>query len=131
MGSKNDTYIEEVPDDVDMTQSEWDDLAYHTQYYHANEHRQKQVRTNQRKRRRRKKEKFNKIQAERGCVNCGEKEPVCLDWHHVGEKQGNVSEMISEDYAEEKIKKEISQCVVVCANCHRKAHNDIIDLPGS
>jgi len=38
MGSiKEDTYLETVPDYVNKTQQEWDELSYHSQYYYAKE----------------------------------------------------------------------------------------------
>lgn len=60
------------------------------------------------------------------CVDCGEKNPVCLDFHHLdpSTKEGTVSRMINEFRSLTSILLEIQKCVIVCANCHRKRHAD-------
>lgn len=66
---------------------------------------------------------------EGGCVVCGEKELVCLDFHHINPSDKNFD--IGKQFhikATETIIKEISKCVVLCANCHRKVHAGIIKL---
>lgn len=56
-----------------------------------------------------------------GCVDCGEKDPVVLEFDHVyGEKDMAISKMIHHVKSINRIKNEISKCVVRCANCHRK-----------
>jgi hypothetical protein len=66
------------------------------------------------------------------CCVCGEAEPVCLDFHHLDprEKEYNVASMKNK-CSVEKIKKEISKCISICANCHRKFHAGLISLPNS
>lgn len=58
----------------------------------------------------------------RPCPNCGESDPVCLDFHHLDPtiKEFNVTQPKGRSL--EKIKAEISKCVVICSNCHRKLH---------
>lgn len=59
----------------------------------------------------------------RGCTECGETHPRCLDFHHVrGQKKYNVSQFARCAMSEASLRAEISKCVVLCANCHRKAH---------
>ncbi len=55
------------------------------------------------------------------CVDCGENDPVVLDFdHRVGEKKlRNVSNMMHWS-CWDTIKKEIDKCDVRCANCHRR-----------
>lgn len=54
------------------------------------------------------------------CVDCGESDPVCLEFDHIrGLKIKCISEMIG-TYAWDAIEYEISKCEVRCANCHRK-----------
>jgi hypothetical protein len=118
-------YIETVPENIDKSQEEWEKLNYHTQYYHANENRQEQMRENQKTRRQRKKEWLRTIKTERGCVNCGEDDARCLDFHHTGKKSETLSNMASNDASKERMRKEIEECVVMCANCHRKEHRKI------
>lgn len=62
------------------------------------------------------------------CVVCGEDEPVCLDFHHVDPttKLFDVSDI--KGYGLQKINEEINKCVVICANCHRKLHANILTI---
>jgi|SRR6185312_3407589 len=54
---------------------------------------------------------------------CGESDPVCLDFHHArGGKDISISRAVKNGLSIETIKLEISKCVVVCSNCHRKLH---------
>lgn len=57
------------------------------------------------------------------CVNCGESEVSCLDFHHTDptQKDGEVNEFIKYGSLT-KVQNEIAKCVVLCANCHRKYH---------
>jgi hypothetical protein len=54
------------------------------------------------------------------CVDCGESNPVCLDFDHQRDKKMNVSLMLHGGYCWDSILKEIDKCEVRCANCHRK-----------
>ena len=55
------------------------------------------------------------------CVDCGESDPVVLEFDHVrGEKRASLSRLIRNGHSIEVIEKEISKCEVVCANCHKK-----------
>lgn len=59
------------------------------------------------------------------CVDCGEKDPIVLDFDHQGAKLANVSEIIRNKGSLQILKKEIMKCVVRCANCHcRKTAKD-------
>lgn len=54
------------------------------------------------------------------CVDCGEADPVVLDFDHVrGVKTENISRMIG-TYSPTSLKEEIEKCEVRCANCHRR-----------
>jgi hypothetical protein len=50
-----------------------------------------------------------------------------MDYHHLDPsiKERGVSQMISGN-SWKKIEEEISKCILVCANCHRKIHEDLI-----
>jgi hypothetical protein len=54
------------------------------------------------------------------CTGCGESDPAVLEFHHVGEKDKEVGRMIAQGYGTDAITREISQCLVLCANCHRR-----------
>lgn len=55
------------------------------------------------------------------CVDCGETDPVVLDFDHVDPtlKTGNVGGM-QRTTGEERLRSEMDLCVVRCANCHRR-----------
>lgn len=61
-----------------------------------------------------------------GCINCGEKHPGCLDWHHIdqNDKDKPVSRIYSMGMkkALDFLESECKKCVVLCSNCHRKLH---------
>ncbi len=60
------------------------------------------------------------------CVDCGETNPVVLEFDHVhGKKKKAVGDLARQGYSIDAIKKEISKTVVRCANCHRiKTHKE-------
>lgn len=67
----------------------------------------------------------SKIRSNKGCAVCGEREPCVLDFHHV--KPGvPVSRAIGKGITA--FTREINKCAVLCANCHRKAHADIVNI---
>lgn len=70
------------------------------------------------------------IKAENGCKFCPEKTPICLDFHHLNpkEKDKSIAHLIA--YKNKaRIEAEIKKCIVVCANCHRKIHANLISIP--
>ena len=68
---------------------------------------------------------------ENGCINCGEMEICCLDFHHVEEKRFAISSNALRP--KEDLREEISRCVVLCKNCHAKVHAgvDRLDTGGT
>lgn len=62
------------------------------------------------------------IKTERGCRRCGEKNPWCLDLHHIdpADKTTEVSKLKGTNQTQ--IDAEIEKCEVLCANCHRIEH---------
>lgn len=65
-----------------------------------------------------------------GCNICNEKEPCCLDFHHVEslEKDNLISYLVNTN-SRQKLELELRKCVVVCSNCHRKIHKKLIPSP--
>jgi hypothetical protein len=58
---------------------------------------------------------------EHPCVDCGENDPVVLQFDHVrGVKLNDVSRMITGGSSLAQIDAEIAKCDVRCANCHIK-----------
>lgn len=55
------------------------------------------------------------------CVDCGEKDPVVLEFDHTsGRKRFNISHAIHDGRAINSVQDEIRKCEVRCANCHRR-----------
>lgn len=51
------------------------------------------------------------------CIECGENNPIFLDFDHIRDKKYNVSNML--EMSHELIMEEISKCVIRCVFCHR------------
>ena len=62
--------------------------------------------------------------AKDGCKVCGEKDYVCLQFHHINPdtKISSVARMISNSRSLVTIKEEVTKCDILCANCHMKLH---------
>jgi hypothetical protein len=56
------------------------------------------------------------------CVDCGEDDPVVLDFDHVdpAKKEFDIASMIKDAWGWRRIEAEIAKCAVRCANCHRR-----------
>jgi hypothetical protein len=94
--------------------------AYHREHYLANRQRYIDQQAVRRKR----------IHAERTtylleyfkshpCVDCGEQDPVVLEFDHLRDKEFEIGANLSVR-SWSSILAEIEKCDVVCANCHRK-----------
>ena len=54
------------------------------------------------------------------CTDCGESDPVVLDFDHRQDKFANVSWLLHRNFRWKRILNEIEKCDVRCANCHRR-----------
>jgi hypothetical protein len=58
-----------------------------------------------------------------GCSLCGyDKCLAAIDFHHVGDNKSAGVSKLNSAASLDRIKREISKCIVVCANCHREIH---------
>lgn len=68
-----------------------------------------------------------------GCQTCNEREVVTLDFHHVLSRKDSTEKTMvigrAANHSEKVFRHELSRCVVVCANCHRKLHAGLIKIP--
>lgn len=76
---------------------------------------------NMRVRRRELKERVWGVLTEQACVDCGERDPLVLDFDHLdpAQKRADIYSLVRSAYAWQTISDEILKCAVRCANCHR------------
>lgn len=93
--------------------------ATHRAYYEA--HREEWI-ANANAKIRAKVERVRAYLAEHPCVDCGESDPLVLEFDHVaGAKFMEVTKMAWQGFAWDRIDAEIAKCEVRCCNCHRRA----------
>jgi hypothetical protein len=56
---------------------------------------------------------------EHPCVDCGQHDPLVLEFDHLGEKSFGIAKGLR-DHNWRTVLDEIAKCEVVCANCHRR-----------
>lgn len=58
------------------------------------------------------------------CERCNEMHPAALDFHHLNKKTKEITlgKVAEAGWSKERILKEITKCIVICSNCHRKEH---------
>jgi hypothetical protein len=54
------------------------------------------------------------------CIDCGVNDPQVLEFDHVGDKTRAVSDLVYRETSLDRLRQEINQCEVRCANCHRR-----------
>lgn len=57
---------------------------------------------------------------ERGCVNCEEDDPICLEFHHIDPSQKEIN--IAQCTSRRSALKEIEKCEILCLKCHDTLH---------
>jgi hypothetical protein len=111
------------PDDVDATDEEWAAMSVDQRWHYRN---REYNASRTRDRRARLRAWVNDRKSERGCRECGEDDPACLDLHHTdpGEKERAVGKLITYGYGKDRLREELEICEVLCANCHRREHRE-------
>lgn len=91
-------------------------------YYRRNrKHHLKVVKEGNARRKRENQRRLLELLSHESCSDCGEQDPVVLDFDHVrGRKIKAVSKMVVDGNSWDTILKEIAKCEVRCANCHRR-----------
>jgi hypothetical protein len=56
----------------------------------------------------------------KACADCGERDPVVLEFDHLGEKLAAVGALVGLATPLRVIEQEMAKCEVVCCNCHRR-----------
>jgi hypothetical protein len=64
---------------------------------------------------------LHKILGSSACTDCGLRDPVVLEFDHVGRKRAPVTRLAWDGCCLAIIDAEIRECEVRCANCHRRA----------
>lgn len=68
-----------------------------------------------------KRDMIYKLKENNPCIDCGKFYPYyVMQFDHLDNKQKEISNMISQNYAINSILNEVSKCELVCANCHRE-----------
>lgn len=60
------------------------------------------------------------VLAASACADCGEADASVLDFDHVGRKSATIMRLARNEASLVRLRAEIAQCVVRCANCHRR-----------
>jgi hypothetical protein len=55
----------------------------------------------------------------KSCIDCGENDPIVLEFDHFENKKENIAILI-QNGSIKKIEAEINKCNIRCANCHRR-----------
>jgi len=72
-------------------------------------------------------EELNRLKSLVGCAYCEEQEPIVLDFHHFDRSEGNHTR-VRVNMGHQGLQNELKKCIVLCANCHRKIHANLISL---
>jgi hypothetical protein len=94
---------------------------YKREWYLRNrDHQLERVRENHERTKRENQDRAWDYLGQHGCVDCGEPDPVVLQFDHLGDKRRDVSYMLLSGFTWANIKIEIDKCAVRCGNCHRR-----------
>ena len=84
----------------------------------------KKARINNRAYKKRNKDFISDYLKDKCCVDCGNNNPIVLDFDHVkGKKRGNIGRLKIGANSIKYLQEEIDKCEIRCSNCHRiKTH---------
>jgi hypothetical protein len=87
--------------------------------YFKDHKRQKAIRKrNTSKRRQERKQKILEYLLKHPCVDCGEKDPIVLEFDHLKNKSFDISDGHMRPW--DIFLEEMNKCEIVCANCHKR-----------
>lgn len=59
------------------------------------------------------------------CVECGEDDPLVLEFDHLADKRADISTLVRSTAPWDQVLRELRKCQVLCSNCHkRKTHEE-------
>ncbi|MCQ4333476.1 HNH endonuclease [Natronomonas sp. F2-12] len=116
--------VQPKPESVTIPDNEdWADLTAQQRWYYKNK--QDRIETKE-CRRKQLREWFSQLKRKQyACERCAEGRSAAIDFHHPESKVAGVSQMVNHGYSKRRIRAEIERCTVLCANCHRKEHDEI------
>lgn len=71
---------------------------------------------------------INNYKLDKKCLLCEETYPRALDFHHIVEQSFKISDSKNLRKSIATIEQEIAKCILLCSNCHRKLHNNGLEL---
>jgi hypothetical protein len=74
-------------------------------------------------RQKRNKEYLDNVRRNSKCLDCGESNPVVLQFHHRNGRGKYVIAMYTR-WGLDRLKEEIAKCDILCANCHVQRHHN-------
>ncbi len=92
----------------------------HDWYLRNRDHQLAQVRINHDRTARENQDRAWEYLGQHPCVDCGEPDPVVLQFDHQRDKRMHVSLMLRSGFRWATIEAEIEKCHIRCANCHRR-----------
>lgn len=93
--------------------------SYDNSHYKANPSRRTYIKENSKKRIQEVKAWMWEYLNNHVCVDCGESDPIVLEFDHREDKEANLGAVINV-WGLPRIKREVAKCDVRCANCHRR-----------
>ena len=89
-------------------------------YLRNTEHQKELVRLNWERSTRENRDAIWTYLASHACVDCGESDPLVLQFDHVDRKRKDIAKMMRGGFAWTTVEQEIAKCEIRCGNCHRR-----------